>query len=91
MLKCKEWLSIKKNVKFIIKREVGPLLKDGKIIIPETITVVKRISDGRSFTNSSIAKVKGEQYRIREFYYDLKSVRLMWHEKILICDIDELQ
>jgi hypothetical protein len=89
MLKIKDWLENKKDKQFEIIKEY----KGGnfvKMIIPSSINVVKRLSDERKYTDSSIVFVRGKRYRIREFYHDFKTVRLQWEQKELICEINEL-
>ena len=90
MLKVKDWLLAKNNVKFKIEVESGPLVKDGLQILPKRIVVAIRLSDGARFTETSSVKVGGKPYRIREFYYDLKTVRLMWDSDHITCNINEL-
>lgn len=90
MLKVKDWLLAKSSGKFIIITERKPLVKDGIEILPKTIVVVVRVSDGARFTETSSVKVGGKPYRIREFYYDLKTVRLMWYNEHITCNINQL-
>lgn len=89
MLKIKEWLDIRKDKQFKIMIEnKGSFF--ATIIIPAHIVAVKRLSDGLKFTNSSMVCVRGKKFRIREFYYDFKTVRLQYEHEELICDIEEL-
>lgn len=90
MLKVKDWLLAKSSGKFTIVQERNALIKDGIEILPKTIVVVVRVSDGARFTETSSVKVGGKPYRIREFYYDLQTVRLMWYNEHITCNINQL-